>query len=125
MLKNVNIQRELTSAKPTMIFPTAAEDIFGEQLRVTRYRPSSEARPWRNNDSFTYSLNTYAEKSKLSHLYFSGISEPLSCYKFTKRLWKRAPGVTTLHLHFTNTVTVADFYLKYLTINSVSDLWHF
>ena len=43
--QTIKVSKVLTSAKPMMIFPTAAEDIFGEQLRVTMYRPSRDARP--------------------------------------------------------------------------------
>ena len=38
-----------------MIFPTAADDIFGEQLRVTMYRPSRDARPWGKDDKYIQS----------------------------------------------------------------------
>ena len=44
-----NPKSQTTSANPTMNFATALEDILGQQLRLTRYRPNSNARPLRTN----------------------------------------------------------------------------
>ena len=44
-----NPKSQTTSASPTMNFATALEDILGQQLRLTRYRPNSNARPLKTN----------------------------------------------------------------------------
>ena len=44
-----NPKSQTTSANPTMNFATALEDILGQQLRLTRYRPNSNARPCKTN----------------------------------------------------------------------------
>lgn len=44
-----NVKSQTTSANPTINFATAPEDILGQQLRLTRYRPNSDARPLKTN----------------------------------------------------------------------------
>lgn len=83
--QTIKVDEVLTSARPTMIFPTAAEDIFGEQLMVTMYRPSRDARPWEKDDKYIQSH--YISLSKEEYVTsivrsILGRMNPLSCYQF-------------------------------------------
>ena len=92
-----NPKSQTTSANPTMNFATALEGILGQQLRLTRYRPNSNARPCKTNIKVRGTL--LISLARIQHI---GFYSQVVIFEYPPGNTKRPHGTYLYRFRFTS-----------------------